>query len=228
MIEAFDDQVRDWIVSVAEGKQVSLAAPASQRSGSGVGAYLVDLMKAAPVNTIKRPIPLQITLRYLVTVWSDKPEDAHQLLVRLMFAAMESNNYQVEPEAVPVSLWTAMGLPPQPSFFLRVPVVYDRSGAPPKLVRQPVKIQTSSVISLHGLVLGPGNTPLADCRVEIPALRLSTSTDYKGRFCFNGVPGEGKNQLVVSAKGRELPVTFDRTYPDSAAPLVINFSPLEA
>jgi hypothetical protein len=228
MIEAFDERVKDWILSVAAGTEVSLAAPKSQESGSGVGAYLLDVTKAPPSNTGRRPAPLHLTLRYLVTTWSDNPEDAHQLLVRLMFAAMESADYQIEADPPPVSVWRALGVSPRPAFFLRVPLVYERPSIPAKLVRQPLKIQASPLVSLHGLVLGPDKTPLTDCRVEIPALHLSTSTDYKGRFCFPGVPGEGASRLLVKAKGRELPVMCDGNYPDSAAPLVINFSPMEA
>jgi hypothetical protein len=228
MIEAFDDKVKKWILSVATGVEVSLAAPNGRKPGAGVGAYLMDVMKAAPPNTAKRPAPFQLTLRYLITTWADQPQEAHQLLVRLMFAAMESADYHVESDFPPVSVWRALGVPPQPAFLLRVPLVYDRTVPLAKAVGQPPSIKSSSLISFHGLVLGPGQIPLADCRVEIPALRLSTSTDYRGRFAFPGVPGEGTYQLLVQAKGRELQVTCDGRYPDSAAPMVINFSSLEA
>jgi hypothetical protein len=227
MIEAFDEQVRNWILSVAAGTEVSLAAPNGRKPGAGVGVYLMDVMKTAPSNTTKRPVPLQLTLRYLITTWSEKPEDAHQLLVRLMFAAMENEDYQVESDFPQVDLWTALGAPPQPAFLLRVPLIYERTAAAPKRARE-IKLQSTALGSLHGLVLGPGKTPLSDCRVEIPALRLSSSTDHKGRFCFTGVPGDGKTELVVKAKGLELSVTAVGNYGDSTAPMVIDFSPLEA
>ena len=228
MIEAFDEKVKNWILKVAGGVEVSLAAPDGRKPGAGVGAYLMDIMKAAPPNSTKRPAPLQLTLRYLITTWSDQPHQAHQLLVQLMFAAMENTDYHVESDFPPLSVWRALGVPPQPAFLLRVPLVYERTGAIAKPVHQPINIKSAPLISLHGLVLGPDQIPLSNCRVEIPALHLSTSTDYKGRFAFPGVPGEGTSYLLVKAKGRELLVTCDGQYQDSSAPMVINFSPLEA
>jgi hypothetical protein len=226
MVDHFDEPVKSWILAVAKGAELWLGPPNGQRAGSGVGLYLLEVMKAVPTNTAQRPAPLQLTLKYLVTTWSDKPENAHQQLVRLMLAAMESADYEVETEPLATTVWTALGAVPRPSFILRVPLLYERPAVATKLVRQ-TKILMSAVTSFHGLVLGPDEIPLSDCRVEIPALRLSTSTDYKGRFCFPLAPGEGTTHLVVKAKGRQLSVSNSRSYPDSEAPLVINFSSLE-
>jgi hypothetical protein len=225
MAEEFDERLRSWVSSEVPGAEVSLAGPKSQRSGRGVGLYLLELMQSPPPSTSKRP-PLQLVLRYLITAWSDKPEDAHEMLVGLMFAAMENRDFQVELEPIPLTVWTAFGVPPQPSFVLRVPLRQERPEPQTKLVRE-LKIQSSPIVSFHGLLLGPGDVPLSDCRVEMPALRLSTSTDYKGRFYFPSVPTAGSKQLLVKAKGFELPVRSELNYTDSRAPLVIHFSPLE-
>jgi hypothetical protein len=225
MADEFDDRIRSWISSEIPEAEVSLAAPMSQRSGRGVGLYLMELMQSPPPSTSKRP-PLQLALRYLITAWSDKPEDAHEMLVELMFAAMENRDFQVELEPIPLTVWTAFGLPPQPSFVLRVPLRQERPQPQTKVVRE-LKIQSSPIVSFHGLLLGPGDVPLPDCRVELPALSLSTSTDYKGRFYFPSVPAAGSKQLLVKAKGRELPVDSEDNHPDSGTPLVIHFSVLE-
>jgi hypothetical protein len=165
-------------------------------------------------------------LRYLITAWSDKPEDAHEMLVELMFAAMDNRDFQVEQEPISLTVWTAFGMPPQPSFVLRVPLRQERPQPQTKLVRE-LKIQSSPVVSFHGLLLGPGDVPLSDCRVEVPSLNLSTSTDYKGRFYFPGMPAVGTKKLLIKAKGRELPVDSEDNHPDSGTPLVIHFSLLE-
>jgi len=94
---------------------LSLEAPGVRPTGRGVGLYLLELIQSPPPSTSRRP-PLQLALRYLVTAWSDKPEDAHQMLVDLMFAAMENSDFQVEQEPVPLTLWTALTVPPRPSF----------------------------------------------------------------------------------------------------------------
>ena len=226
MAEDFDRRLKDWVGTVIEGGDVSLAPPENQRTGRGVGLYLLELVQSPPPSSNKRP-PLQLALRYLITAWSGTPEDAHQMLVALMFAAMENKEFQVELEPLPVAVWTAFGVPPRPSFILRVPLRQERPQPQTKLVREPLRVESSPIVGLHGLLVGPGDIPLADCRIEIPALHISTSTDHRGRFYFPAVPASGNKQLVVKAKGFELPVVSKQNYPDSRAPLVIHFSPLE-
>ena len=221
----FDGRLKDWIGSVIQGAALSLEPPDAKKTGRGVGLYLLELIQAPPPSTTKRP-PLQLALRYLITAWSDTPEDAHQMLVAMMLAAMESSEFQVELEPVPMTTWTAFGMPPQPSFVLRVPLRQERQQPQTKLVRE-LKIQSSPIVSFHGLLLGPGDVPLSNCQVELSALNLSTSTDYKGRFYFPSVPAAGSKQFLVKAKGFELPVRSEQNYPDSGTPLVIHFSPLE-
>jgi hypothetical protein len=225
MTDDFDERLKSWVTSEIEGAEVSLAVPEKERPGRGVGLYLLEVAPSPVPITNRRP-PLQLSLRYLVTAWSEKPEDAHQILVHLFFAAMENKDFQVEPEPIPLTVWTALGGPARPSFLLRVPLRQERPEPQTKLVRE-LKIQSSPIVSFHGLLLGPGEVPLAGCRVEMPALHLSASTDYKGRFYFPSVPAAGSKQFVVKAKGFELSVSSEQNYPDSKTPLVIHFSSLE-
>ena len=223
MVEEFDGRLKDWVGGAIEGVQLSLAAPDAVKTGRGVGLYLLELIQSPPPSTGRRP-PLQLTLRYLITAWSDKPEDAHQILVELMFAAMDNKDFQVELEPIPLSVWTAFGVVPRPSFILRMPLRRERPERETKLVLEPLKIHSSPMMAFHGLLLGPGDMPLSDCRVELPALGLSASTDHKGRFHFPGVPAEGPKKLLIKAKGRELPVDSEDNHPDSRTPLVVHLS----
>jgi len=226
VVDQFDERLKNWILSVVQTTEVSLAAPNVDKPGSGVGMYLLEVMQSPTPTTLRRS-PLQLSLRYLITTWSERAEDAHQALVRLIFAAMENTEFQVELDPIPITVWTAFGVPPRPHFILRQPLRQERPEPQSKLVRQPLTVKTSPVIGLHGQLLGPGDLPLADCRVEIPALRLSSSTDYNGRFYFPAVPAEGTKRLLIKAKGRELAVSREENYPDSSAPMIVHFSPLE-
>lgn len=220
-----DERLKDWVGGVVPGAELSLAPPSAKNTGQGVGLYLLEVRQSPPPSTTKR-VPLQIALRYLVTTWSEEPEGAHQMVVELMFSAMENKDFEVELEPIPLTLWSLFGTPPLPSFILRMPLRHERPQPQAKYVRE-LKVQTSPIIGFHGVLLGPGDLPLSDCRVEMPALNLATGTDYKGRFYFPSVPSAGSKQLVVKAKGYELPVNSEQNYPDSGAPLVIRFSPLE-
>src|SRR6266850_5283921 len=134
----------DWVGTVVEGGYVSLGPPDNQRAGRGVGLYLLELVQSPPPSSNKRP-PLQLALRYLITAWSGTPEDAHQMLVALMFAAMENKEFQVELEPLPVTVWTAFGVPPRPSFILRVPLRQERPQPQTKLVREPLRVESSPI-----------------------------------------------------------------------------------
>jgi len=225
MADEFDERLKSWVTSEIPGIAVSLGAPERQRSGRGVGLYLLEITPSPPPSTNRRP-PLQLSLRYLITAWSTSPEESHQILVQLTFAAMESRDFQVEPDSIPMSVWTAFGVDPQPSLVLRMPWRRERP-VETILVREPLKIQSSPVMAFHGVLLGPGDVPLSDCRVEVPALGFSTSTDHKGRFYFPNVPSVGPKKLLIKAKGRELPVNSDDNHPDSGTPLVVHFNLLE-
>ena len=81
------------------------------------------------------------------------------------------------------------------------------------------------MVPLRGVVLGPGDVPIAGARVEIPPANLSTSTDRLGRFAFAAVAsGPYPTTLRVLAKGRELTQTVVTV---GAEPIVIHFEPLE-
>lgn len=221
-----DQRLRDWIASVLPGVATSLAAPDSKSAGRGIGLYLLEIVQAHVPNTLKRPLS-QLTLRYLISAWSEEPEEAHQMLTDLMFAAMENAEFQVEVDPVPLTVWSAFQMPPRPSFVLRVPLQHERAIPPAKRVREPMKVRWVELVGFHGLLLGPGEIPLSDCRVELPALGVSAMTNEHGKFYFPGVPARGPKRFVIKAKGLELPVSSEENYPDSETPLVIHFSPLE-
>jgi hypothetical protein len=222
-----DRLLTDWTAQVLSGIPVSLAPPTQKASGRGISLYLLELHHIPPPSSTKRP-PLQLSLQYLVTSWSDSPEDAHKILVDLAFAALSCTDPQMEMEAVPLTVWTAFGIPPMPAFILSVPVRQTRPEVAVKVVRQPVQIATSTMVPFHGVVLGPNDIPVAESRVEIPSMRLTASANYKGRFYFPAVPAEGPKLLRVRARGRELSIRCDASFPDMNNPLVIHFSPLES
>jgi len=217
----------EWVGSVlTEGVEVSLLPPSDPGDKRTVGLYLKDLLPSAPSRGSRRP-PLQVLLRYLVTCRANDPADAHNMLGRLLFAAMEHPEYEVELEPVPVDIWTAFGSVPLPSFMLRLPLRLERPEEGVKLIRQPIEVRQSPLMSREGTVVGPEEIPLANARVELPGHKLAARTDRRGRFIFASVPAQPVVKKVrILARGRELvkKVDFSRTKQE---PLIIHFDVLE-
>jgi Pvc16 N-terminal domain len=226
LIDEVDRQLKEWVSSVLSGVAVSLAAPLDQTTGSGVGLYLLRIAKAPPARAGRGRPPLQLTLNYLVTTWSDDPEQSHRLLGELAFAALAHTEYEVEIEPAPVAVWRAFGIAPRPSFTLSVRLQREWPAVTGPHVRSAASLHGTPAAALSGLVVGPGDVPLMGARVECPALNRVTRTDGKGRFRLATVPASPPPRLLVTAKGQQRWVS-----PDVSAlggqPLVIRFEGLE-
>jgi hypothetical protein len=236
LIEQIDRQLKQWVEKVLSASAIgetgtaeavppaafSLAPPARDPAGCGVSCYLLELQDHPPARDTQRA-PLQIALNYLVTAWAEQPEDAHRLLGRLVFAAMQEPEWEVLLAPPSETLWSALGVPPQPAFILSLPLRVERPAPPAPLVRQAIQLQAAPVTSLAGVVLGPGDIPLAGAIVELPALRQSRYTDHKGQFLFPMVPAEpAEKKLNIKARGRERSVTISLPA-EASTPLVIHF-----
>ena len=208
MIDEIDQQLIDWVNTVLKGEKVSLAKPSPSEKGRGISVYLMELN---PIPKVREQdgTTLQCSLRYLVTTWAEDPALAHRLLGTLAFAAMEHTDFEVDFEPLSPACWSAFGVEPRPSFFLRLPVRQHRAFPPTKLVTQPMVLRASSIHTFSGLVYGPKETPIMGAKVEAPALQLSTRTDSKGQFYFPGFPQDVAVMLRVRAKGQEVNVTID-------------------
>jgi hypothetical protein len=227
-VDETDDLLKNWIAAVCDGAQVSFAAPRLEEEGEGVGLYLMELINAPPGTGVGRS-PLRLTLRYLVTTWAGEPVKAHRMLGELVFAAMEKEDCEVELEPLSAPVWQAFGVPPRPSFVMRVPLERQRAEKRAPLVRTRLTVHQSPMRPLHGQVLGPGDVAIMGAQVVLPALNLVARTDFKGRFRFPAVPTQPPiTRLRVSARGQEVPVTVNpRGIFTSEAPLIIHVKPTE-
>jgi hypothetical protein len=222
VIETVDQRLTNWADEVVGARIALLGWPPAAGRDRGVGLYLLDVVPTPPPRGLKRP-HIDVFLRYLVTAWAEKPEEAHRLLGQLLFAALENPEFEVEHTSLPVAAWSAFGIPPRPSFVVKLPLRKELPARPAKLVRRPVVVEVSQTASLHGVVTGPDDVPVPGALVEVPAVRLATRTDTRGRFRFARVPGNGAGvRLRVTAKGRQQIVDTGNSRRED--PFVIRFS----
>ncbi|HEY0093154.1 MAG TPA: carboxypeptidase-like regulatory domain-containing protein [Archangium sp.] len=220
MIDEVDQRLKTWVGRVLGDTPVSLAVPERESVERLVGLYLLELAPAPPPRTSRRP-PLRLSLCYLVTAGGDSPERAHHLLGELVFAAMEEPGFEVDLSPVPVTLWTALGVPPRPAFRLRVPLERERPLPAIPRVRVPLITRTVPGTVLLGRVVGPGDIPIPDAQVELPSMGLNARTDAKGRFRIASVPADTPlGRLEVRAKGAVLAVRAEELPTEEGALLV--------
>src|SRR5205823_1968272 len=121
-----------------------------------------------------------------------------------------STDFEAELDPIPVSTWAAFGIAPRPAVVLRMPVKKPRALPEIPRVGGPLVVCMTAVRAVKGVVLGPGEQPLADARVTLPSLTLSTRTDARGCFGFETIPAEPRTiEVRVEVKGTARSVTQD-------------------
>jgi hypothetical protein len=227
MIEEIDQHLSNWITSVcSKDIEVSLRPPGTMGDKKVVGLYLKDILPSVPHHGNRR-LPLQVLLRYLITSWAESPQEAHQVLGKLLFAAMEHPGFEVELAPIPTEVWNAFGIIPVPAFMLCLPLRVERPEKTDQLIRLPIEISKSGLASMGGMVMGPGKIPLTNARVELSTHNLVVRTDVKGRFLFPAVPTQpSRKKLCITARGQKLfkEVEFTKVKQES---WIIDFDVLE-
>lgn len=222
MIERVDRELQEWIRAVVPGIEVVLGAPNLLAGKHGVSLYLLAFVDPPMAWMNRKPSP-RVALRYLLTTWAENDEEAHHLLGELLLAVMEQHEYELDLSELPATLWTNFGIAPRPALTLRVPLYSERKEATVRLVRGPLVVRGAPVRSLRGIVLGPGDIPVAGAEVELPSLHLRDHTDARGHFHFSTVPAEPQSvQLLVKARGRAQSVTVEQAASDKE-PVMIQF-----
>ncbi|MCA9969047.1 MAG: hypothetical protein KC425_02475 [Anaerolineales bacterium] len=210
-IEEANGFLHAWAQSIIDGIAVSFGLPDAAADVDGVNFYLLDMRPVPAPRGAKRP-PLQLLLRYLVTVWADDPQAMHAAINDLVFAAMDEPAFDVADEAVPLAAWGALNLPPRPAFLLRVPVRVERLARSVPLVREGRLNAVPAQTNVHGRLLVPNALPdgraasLAHARVTLPGHAQTATSDPTGYFTLHNVQpnANGEVDLVITARGRTL------------------------
>jgi hypothetical protein len=211
VIDEVDQKLSRWVEEVLPGANVTLEGPAG--ADDDVGLYLFEMADLPPARGDSRP-PLQVRLGYLVTTSGGNVAVAHKRLGTLLFAALTHPDWDVRYPGDIAEFWRAVGEPPRAGFILNVPLRQPVAIEPPPPVQAPLSVDIVGLRVMEGIVLGPGDVPISDAFVQLPALALTTRSDARGRFRFPGIPETpAKQQLRVRAKAREFPFTIDSSQP---------------
>jgi len=219
-----ESRLADQWIRAALGPDVQVVvgtiADAPPSSGTSVTLMLLHIAPAPRPRTTAGIQPLLLRARYLVTIAAPDRAAERQALAELAFAAGPSTEVELESTAPGPELWQSLGVRVRPALFVSVLLQRERR-RPIKRVRQPLVTEWSPSRPLAGVVIGPGDVPIAGALVEVEGLPQTAYSNHRGEFAFRSVPGaDPPPTLVVSAKGATVRVRVDGDA-TASTPLVV-------
>lgn len=168
---------------------------------------LLHIVPAPPARSSAAPAPLQLRTSYLVTTQGFKPTEGAQILADLAFQAGTLARVELDPTPPSPSMWEALGVHARPALMISVLLQRERDARPVRRVLEPLVTRWAPSRPVVGVVMGPGDVPIAGALVEVDGSTLATYSNHRGEFGFRAVPGaEPPPILIISAKGAHLRV----------------------
>jgi len=225
VIDTVDQEVIDWLVTVSGDTQVLLQSPESVNVKPAVSVYLMDINQNTGNNNSRR-LPIQFSLSYLILTWSDNEKKAHELLGKIIVAAMDNEKFEVQLGPISENVWSAFGVSPRPGLIIRVPLTIERPQSQVPPIRSPIELIPTDLVPLRGVVLSPQRKPMADVNIELSDHRIKTRTDRNGNFYFRSVPViPMKKNIVVKTYSNQFKINVDTT--DNEHPVEIQLTSAE-
>lgn len=213
MINQVSDSLFEWAKALSGVQQVSFQMPAQPEEDlTTVHIYLMEISDDARRHNTGRP-PVQPSLRYLLTTSGKDIRNAHKLLYVLLYSALQNPDFEVEFDPVNSMLWTALQTPPRPAFIIRVPLTHEWPPISVPRVKD-VRVGLYALVWLFGQVLGPGDVPIEQARVEVKDVHKDSCayTDRMGCFSIPNVAATpNRKTLTVTAQGCEQVFSCEET-----------------
>lgn len=224
VVAAATSGLQAWIGDAC-GASTLVGPPAEADSGDpAVAVWPLELRPDQEARGAGKRMPMRLMLRCLVTT-SGAGAEATRLLDRVLTAAAAATHFNVVLEPLPSQTWLAFGVKPRPVLLFDIPLQIERATEVAPLVREPLRVHSMAMLALHGSIVGPGDIPLSDMRVEVVSTGHSTHTDSNGRFVLAGVPAGEPVRLRLRGRGRSLLAEVEAPSTD---PIVIHCNIEEA
>jgi hypothetical protein len=188
----------DWIGDCVGDVAVAAATVTSAPEAGRIELRLAAITPVSEPRAIDRR-SATIALDYLVTLRLDDPIAEHQALADLAFAATEDERYEVAGQGAG-ELCAALGLPRMAGIVIRTQA--NRSHVPKRapLVRAAAVTHLVPLGTVEGVVLGPGDIPVAGATVSLSGVQRAVRTDGDGRFSFTAPAGQPA-RIAVRGRG---------------------------
>lgn len=196
-MEQINQLLNNWVTEVV-GDKVSVTNEfLPENDKPQVTVLLHDLVPAPPSHR-NSVAPLQLGLRYLIsTTGANSVTEGHVLLEKLVFAAMEKAEFELELLPPDPQLWLSLGVTMRPGFWIRINHSRPRDSKAVPPVTKPLELSMSPTAMLHGCVISPDKVPVTGATVGVPTDNIAVKTDLSGRFRFAALPPQPKQKTLV-------------------------------
>lgn len=201
--DAVTGEVVAWTRARLPGLSVEALGAADRAGTEGVEVRLLNVASRPEPASPERRVTL--ALDYLVTVRLADAEAEHRAVGELFFAALDRADVEVVADRSALEACGALGLPPALGIVLRVAMARERPTRRVQLVREPLVARVVPLGRVEGLVLGPGDVPIAGATVTLIGLDRSARTGADGRFELPGpLPETAPVRVAARARGVEI------------------------
>jgi len=147
MISSVFEHMKSWVCETLGDVDVTSDPPPvkGDTDKRSVNVYLKDVVESPSSGTLLKLDRLQVQLTFLVTASGKTLLEACDDLVKLAFAAMLEKDMEIVLTPMTAEEWSAFGVVPRPSFFLKLPLNFDVEKPEVKRVQKPLVLKSSSL-----------------------------------------------------------------------------------
>lgn len=223
MIASIDKKLETWLQATLPDVSVRFGTPLQASEAPCVNLCLMEIANER-AQVVGGHSEFEVSLVYLVTAHSIDTRATNDLLGSVLTAALDEPTIEVQHGGVDTSAWLALQVPAQPAFTIRQHVTRSHK-QPVARVTKAVQAKVLPLTQLAGRIVGPGDIPIPQARVEVPGTRHVAYSDSRGGFSFGVLSSENSaRELRIVARGLEQRVSIAS---QSGKPLLIRFQPLE-
>ncbi|MGE5722098.1 MAG: carboxypeptidase-like regulatory domain-containing protein [Sphingomonadales bacterium] len=213
-------QLLDWIDHQLPNISAVPVSLLKSDIGDGIEVRLLDLSTRAEPRSPDR-LSHTLLLDYLITVRFADPLTEHRHVGELALAVLESPDLQLVTDRQVPEACRLLGLPPSAGLILRAELRRTRDLPRAPLVREPAITRLSPLAWLEGVVVGPGDQPVAGAMVVLEGSDRTHITGPDGHFRF---PSPSGNPVHATVRARSVTASAEL---GAGAPTIIKL-PLEA
>ncbi len=191
----------EWVHSRLPKVRVAAIAIGQGAAEDGIDIRLIGVAPRFEPRSRDR-LNRTMALDYLLTVRFADPLAEHRNLAELAFAVMDVPGYELVCDRDVAQACLSIGLRASAGLILRTEARRTQELVQAPLVREPAITRFAPLGWVEGLVVGPGDVPIANAVVTLDGTDRCAITGSDGRFRFAS-PADAPSHATARAKSKE-------------------------